>query len=105
MAAAVDVADDDSDHLARGILHTAGCCHGMRGQSRCLYSEREKDEETLRMERTVKLAKLVREYYVGLRAHPDIFSGAPEKTLPPLVATRKYDVLVFGAQTRRPGFM
>ena len=104
MAAAVDVADDDSEHLARGILHAAGMlAMGCEASLDVLYCEREKDEQALRMERTVKLAKLVREYYVGCE-RIQLFSGAPEKTLPPLVATRKYDVLVFGAQTRRQGF-
>ena len=31
-----------------------------------------------------------------------MFDGAPEQTLPPLVAARQYDVLVLGAQSDEP---
>lgn len=103
-AAAVDMADDEATHLARGILHTAGyLAMGCKGNLDILYSEREQEDPALRIERTVKLARLVREFHVGCE-HIQVLSGAPEKTLPPLATTRGYDVLVLGAQTRRQGF-
>ena len=53
------------------------------------------------MERAVRLAQLVREFHVGSE-RLQMFDGAPEKTLPPLLAARHYDVLVLGALTHRP---
>lgn len=95
-AAAVDVSDDDSAALARSILHTAGfLALGTHGNLDILYSEREAQDETLRMRRAVKLAQLVREFHVGCE-RLQIFSGEPDRRLPPLVAARHYDVLVLG---------
>lgn len=101
-AAAVDVSDDDGVELARSILHSAGFmalgCHGFLD---ILYSEREREDDVLRMKRAVMLAQIVREYHVGCE-RIQVLSGGPERTLPPLVAERQYDVLVLGAQTRQP---
>ena len=48
------------------ILHTAGfLALGCHGNLDILYSEREQHDETVRMERAVKLAQLVREFHVG----------------------------------------
>lgn len=95
-AAAVDVSDDDNAALARSILHTAGfLALGAHGHLDILYSEREANDETVRMQRAVRLAQLVREFHVGCE-RLQIFSGEPEKRLPPLVAARHYDVLVLG---------
>jgi nucleotide-binding universal stress UspA family protein len=49
----------------------------------------------------VKLAQLVREFHVGCE-RIQVFDGAPEQVLPPLVAARHYDVLVLGAQSHQP---
>jgi len=101
-AAAVDVADDETIDTARSILHSAGfMALGCHGKLDILYSEREQNDDALRMERAVKLAQLVREYHVGCE-RIQVFDGEPEQTLPPLVAARHYDVLVLGAQSRQP---
>ena len=102
-AVAVDVADSDSAELARSLLHTAGfVALGCQGVLDVLYSERETEDETLRMERAVRLAQLVREFHVGCE-RIEMFAGDPEIRLPPLVAARRYDVLVLGGQSRRAG--
>jgi nucleotide-binding universal stress UspA family protein len=101
-AAAVDVADDATVNTARSILHAAGfMALGCHGNLDILYSEREQDDDALRMERAVKLAQLVREFHIGCE-RIQVFNGAPEQTLPPLVAARHYDVLVLGAQSHQP---
>jgi nucleotide-binding universal stress UspA family protein len=102
-AAAVDISSHESALAARGILQAAGFltlgCHGTLD---ILYSEREERDETLRMERAVKLAQLVREFHVGSE-RLQMFDGAPEKRLPPLIAARQYDLLVLGAISHREG--
>ena len=103
MAAAVDVSDCDSVRFARAILQSAGY-FAIGGGARLdvLYSEREVNDERLRMERAVKLAQLVREFHIaGERLQR--FDGAPEHTLPGIIEARQYDVLVIGAITHRPG--
>jgi nucleotide-binding universal stress UspA family protein len=100
-AAAVDVADRDTESLARAILHDSGfLALGCEAWLDVLYSEREQQDQRLRMERAVRLARLVREFHVG-GERLQVFDGAPEKTLPTLVSTRQYDVLVAGAVSRR----
>jgi universal stress protein E len=102
-AAAVDVSDRDTAAVARSILHTAGfLAMGVHGNLDILYSEREKHDEALRMERAVMLAQLVREFHVGCE-RIQVFSGEPGKVLPPILAARQYDVLVIGAQSRQTG--
>ncbi|HEU5135301.1 MAG TPA: universal stress protein, partial [Steroidobacteraceae bacterium] len=101
-AAAVDVSDPDTEDVARSILHTAGfLAMGLHGSLDILYSEQEMYDETLRMERAVKLAQLVREFHAGSE-RIQVLSGDPVKSLLPLVAARQYDVLVLGARSRRP---
>lgn len=103
-AAALDVSDDEHAHQARCILHTAGfLATGAQAELEILYSERETDDERLRMARVVKLAQLVREFHVGCE-HIRRVEGAPEKTLPALAAERRHDVLIIGADTRRTGW-
>jgi len=103
IAAAVDVSNHETAIVARGILQAAGFltlgCHGTLD---ILYSEREGRDETLRMERAVKLAQLVREFHVGSE-RLQIFDGAPDQQLPPLIAARQYDLLVLGAVSHREG--
>ncbi len=95
-AVAVDVADTDRVRLSRGMLHTAGfLALGSRGNLDILYSESELADEALRMERAVKVAQLVREFHVGCE-RIQMYSGAPQERLPPLIAARHYDVLVLG---------
>lgn len=102
-AAAVDVSDAETSVVARGVLHTAGfLALGSHGNLDILYSEREERDETLRMERAVRLAQLVREFHVGCE-RLQMFGGAPESRLPPLIAARQYDVLVLGAVSHREG--
>jgi len=100
-AAAVDVADRDTEALSRGILHAGGfLALGCEARLDILYCEREQHEQTLRMERAVRLARLVREFHVG-GERLQMFDGVPERTLPELVRVRQYDVLVAGAVSRR----
>jgi len=102
-AAAVDVSDRDHADVTRAILHTAGfLAMGIHGNLDILYSEREKHEEGLRIERAVRLAQLVREFNVGCE-RIQVFAGEPDKTLPPIASARKYDVLVLGARSREQG--
>ena len=101
-AAAVDVADDETSDTARSILHAAGfMALGCHGNLDILYSEREQHDDALRMERAEKLAQLVREFQVGCE-RIQVFDGAPEHVLPPVVSARHYDVLVLGAQSHQP---
>ena len=102
-AAAVDVSDEHSSSTARSILHTAGFL-ALRSEAHLdiLYSECETHDEVVRMRRAVRLAQLVREYHVGCE-RLQMFSGEPQKRLPPLIAARHYDVLVLGGQSRRQG--
>jgi hypothetical protein len=103
MAAAVDAADRDSEALVRSILQVSGfLALGTHAQLDVLYAEREQRDEMLRMERAVKLASLVREFRVGCE-NLRLVEGAPEKTLPPLLAKQHYDLLVVGGLTRRTG--
>ena len=101
-AAAVDVSDAEAARKLRArILHAAGfLALGCRGFLDVLYTEREQHDDALRMERAVRLAQLVREFHVGSE-RLQMFDGAPEKRLPPLIAARQYDVLVLGAVTHR----
>jgi hypothetical protein len=54
----------------------------------------------VRMERTVRLARLVRERHLECERILR-FEGPPHQALPSHAAERRYDVLVVGAQTRR----
>jgi hypothetical protein len=100
-AAAVDVSNPETSVVARGVLHTAGfLALGSHGRLDILYSEREERDETVRMERAVRLAQLVREFHVGCE-RLQMFGGAPEERLPRLIAARQYDVLILGAVSQR----
>lgn len=103
-AAAVDVSVHETCAFARGILQATGfLALGSRGHLDVLYCERETRDETVRMERAVRLAQMVREFHVGSE-RLQMFEGAPENTLPELIAVRGYDVLALGAMTHRTGF-
>ena len=96
-AVPVDVSDEDGVSIARGLLHTAGfLALGCQGNLDVLYSEREDKDDRVRMERAVKLAQLVREFYVGCE-RLQMFEGLPAQKLPPLIRARQYDVLVLGS--------
>lgn len=96
IAAAVDVADADAAREARAVLQAAGfLALGCAGDLDVLYGERENRDDSLRMERAVRLAQLVREFRVGCE-RMQMFDGPPEECLPRLLATRRYDVLVVG---------
>jgi nucleotide-binding universal stress UspA family protein len=102
-AVAVDAGDEHAAVLARSLLHTAGfLALGSHAGLDILYSEPEQQDQRLRMERTVRLAQLVREYHVGCE-HIRRLEGEPERTLPAHVSRHHYDVLVVGAQSRRQG--
>jgi nucleotide-binding universal stress UspA family protein len=104
-AAAVDVVERDSEALARGILHTGGfLAQRLMAYLDILYSEREMDDEPTRMERAVRLARLVREYHVG-GERLQVFDGPPEVTLPSLIAARQYDVLILGTVARHQALL
>lgn len=103
VAAAVDISDPETARVARGVLQAAGfLALGFHGNIDILYTERELEDDTLRMARAVKLAQLVREHHVGCE-RLQMFDGAPETRLPPLIAARQYDVVVLGAVTHRDG--
>lgn len=103
LAAACDVADPESDTVTRAILQSAGfLALGSHGTLDILYSEREQRDETLRMERAVRLAQRVREFHVGSECLRMV-TGQPEVTLPEILAKERYDLLVFGAITHRTG--
>jgi hypothetical protein len=104
-AAAVDVAEADSESLARGILHVGGfLAQRVTAGLDILYCERDLLDERVRMERAVKLARLVREYYVGSE-RLQVFDGEPDKTLPAIIAERRYDVLILGRVPRHHGLL
>ena len=99
-AAAIDVAEHDSEIVGRSILHVAGfMVQRLAAHLDVLYSERELIDESVKFERAVRLARLVREYYVGCE-RLQVFDGLPEDTLPPLISARHYDVLVVGSVAR-----
>lgn len=101
-AAAVDVSDRDGDAAARAIVHAAGLM-AMRCEATLdvLYSEREAHDDRVRMERAVRMARLVREFHVGgERLH--VFEGPPDHTLPKAISAGDYDLVVVGAIPRRP---
>jgi len=103
MAAAVDVSDADSTRFARAILQ----CAGYLALGKCawldvLYCEAEERDERVRMERAVKLSQLVREFHVGCE-RLQLFGGPPERTLPRVIESRRYDLLVLGAITHGTG--
>jgi hypothetical protein len=100
-AAAVDVSNRDTEALTRGILHAGGfMAQGCDAWLDILYAEREQNDQSVRMERAVQLARLVREFHVG-GERLQVFDGAPEKTLTSLLRMRQYDVLIAGANSRR----
>jgi nucleotide-binding universal stress UspA family protein len=103
VAAAVDVSDRDGDTVARSILNAAGLI-AMQCEATLdvLYSERETRDESLRMERAVRVARLVREFHIGgerLR----VLDGPPDQTLPRVVSAGDYDIVAIGAIPRRLG--
>ena len=103
-AATVDVSDREGEAIARAVVQAAGMIAlGCEAGLDVLYSEREREDERLRTERAVHLARLVHEFRIGSE-RPRILEGPPERTLPPLVAGKHYDVLILGALTRDTGF-
>lgn len=95
-AVTTDVCDEAHVTLTCRLLHTAGfLAHGLHGHLDILYSEREAHDEALRVRRAVKLAQIVREFHVGCE-RLQIYSGDPDQRLPPLLAARRYDVLMLG---------
>jgi nucleotide-binding universal stress UspA family protein len=101
VAATVDVSERDGDAVARSILHAAGMI-AMHCDATLdvLYSEREAHDDNIRMERAVRVARLVREFHVGgerLR----LLSGPPDETLPRAVSTGDYDLVAVGTIPRR----
>ena len=101
IAAAVDVSDREAALVARGVLQSAGfLALGIHGHLDIIYTERELRDERLRMERAVKLAQLVREFYVGCE-RLQMFDGPPETRLPAVIVPRRYDLLALGGVTHR----
>jgi nucleotide-binding universal stress UspA family protein len=99
-AAAVDISDRDNADVARGILQASGfLALGIPAELDVLYSERESNEERVRMERTVRLAQTVREFHVGCENIRRL-EGEPDVTLLPLVIEHRYDMLVLGSPAR-----
>jgi hypothetical protein len=90
MSAAAEV-DKSRQSLEVAVFLAAGC----RGNLDVLYSERELEDEALRMKRAVTVAQLVRDLNVGTD-RLQMLTGDPRVRLPPLIAARAYDVLVVG---------
>jgi hypothetical protein len=104
IAAAVDVSEHETSTLARAILQAAGFITlGSQGDLDVYYSEREKLDETTRMERAVRLAQMVREFHVGTE-RLRLLEGPPEQSLAHEFAVGGYDILAIGAVTQRAGF-
>lgn len=104
-AAAVDVSDSETEAVTRAILQVGGFLTlGTRGHLDVLYSERERADDAKRMALAARVAQLVREFHVGSE-RLQIFDGAPELTLRPLISAREYDVVLLGAVTHRPGLV
>ena len=102
IAAAVDISSDDSA-LARNLVHTSGFLSlGVEGELDVLYSEREQQDEVLRMARAVKLARLMREFRIDAE-HLRRINGMPEETLPPIAVSGVYDILILGALSHHEG--
>lgn len=99
-AAAVDASDPADSAHARSILQSAGfLALGMHAGIEILYCESEADDERVRMERTVRLAQMVREFHVGLESIRRL-EGEPDETLSAQVAGGRYDLLILGASAR-----
>jgi nucleotide-binding universal stress UspA family protein len=95
--AAVDVSAEHRQEVARAIVHTAGfLALECEAELDVLYSEPEQQDATLRMERAVRLARLVREFRVGCERIQHV-SGSPEATLPALIRAKGYDCVVLGS--------
>ena len=102
IAAAVDISRDEAA-LARAIVQVSGILSlGCEGDLAVLYSEREQFDASLRIERVVRLARLVREFHIDGQRIRHI-NGAPEETLPVIAASDEYDILVVGALTHLEG--
>jgi hypothetical protein len=103
VAAAVDVSDRDGDALARSILHAAGLiAMHCDATLEVLYSEREARDDSLRMERAVRVARLVREFHIG-GERLQVLDGLPDETLPRAVIAGDYDIVVVGTIPQRRG--
>ncbi len=103
-AAAVDVAGEDKARIAHGVLEAAAFLTlGCHADLDILYCEREQHDAAARRQRSAKLAHLVRDSHAGCE-RIQVFSGVPEKVLPPLAAERRYDVLLLGAPARQRDF-
>jgi nucleotide-binding universal stress UspA family protein len=105
IAISLDVSDPDRERTSRALMHTAGfLALGCRGNLDLLYSERELEDEAVRMQRAVRVAQLVREFHVGCE-RLQMFEGEPGDQLPPLIAARQYDVVVIGTEAATHGWM
>jgi nucleotide-binding universal stress UspA family protein len=102
-AAALDVRDTSRTTLARAIVHTAGfLALGCQAELDVVYSEREINDERVRMERAVRLAQVVREFHIGSE-RLRLLTGPPDETVTAFGAHGSYDVLILGAVTQRTG--
>jgi nucleotide-binding universal stress UspA family protein len=102
-AAAVDVRESSHPALARTVLHTAGfLALGCHGELDVIYSETERFDQRVRVERAVRLAQLAREFHIDCQ-RLRMLSGAPEQSVTAFGAKGAYDALVLGALTQRTG--
>jgi universal stress protein E len=102
-AAAVDVADPGGGSLARSILQTAGfLALGCRGHLDIVFSDRERPDSDAATRHREALGMLVNEFRVG-RERQHVLLGDADDTLPEFAARQRYDLIVLGALTRRPG--
>jgi universal stress protein E len=102
-AAAVDVSSQETPGLAKAILRMAEYLQiGCKGNLDVISCKRSGATEAERQEHARSLHELASEIQVGSeRVHA--FDGDPENVLPAFAAKRRYDLLILGALTHRPG--
>jgi universal stress protein E len=102
-AAAVDASSHETPGLAGAILQMAEYIQlGCHGELDVISCERTSATETERQAHARGLNQLASEIH-ATRQHVHLLDGDPENVLPSFAATRRYDALILGALTHRPG--
>ena len=99
-AAAVDVSEEESPDIARGVMEAAVILgQGWGAQLHVVYGEAASPSASSHLE---KLRRLCAEAGIASEC-THILSGQPERTLPVFVRKQGYDALVLGALAHRAG--
>lgn len=102
-AAAVDVSDNETAGLARGVLETSAMLSAAHGsETDVLYSETGHASSEVIATHAEALRRLAEGCQAGVR-NVRILEGDPERTLSAALREGQYDVLTLGALTHRPG--